>query len=291
MQNSDLAARIRRLEIATDRAVEEISAGTYRSVFRGRGIEFDEVREYTELDDVRDIDWNVTARNGGKAYVKKYVEERELRILLAVDVSASGRFGSGKYSKRQSAAELAALLAFCAGRNGDRVGLLMFSDSIELYVPPRAGRTHALRLIREILAFESRSPRTDIGCALREIPNLLKRRGVVFLFSDLIDDRDFECDLKILNRRHDVVAVRFFDALERSWQCRLPLTVEDSESGEVIDFSGNAKNLDFELGSAAEKSREVCRRSKVDLLEIATGSDVVKSLIEFFRKRKKRLAR
>lgn len=291
LPNSDLAGQIHRLEIATNRAVEEISAGTYRSVFRGRGMEFDEVREYTDLDDVRDIDWNVTARNGGKAYVRKYVEERELQILLAVDVSASGRFGSGTISKRRSAAELAALLAFCAGRNGDKVGLLMFSDAIELYVPPRSGRRHALRLIREILAFESRSPRTDIAGALREIPNLLKHRGVVFLFSDLIDEHDFEADLKILNRRHDVVAVRFFDPLERVWQCKRPVTVEDAESGETVDFSGNDKKLNLELELAATESREVCRRAKVDLLEIATGSDVLKDLIEFFRRRKKRLNR
>ena len=163
----ELAKQIRLLEIRTDRVVDEITGGAYRSIFKGRGIEFDEVREYTVEDDVRTIDWNVSARMGAP-YIKKFVEERELTVMLAVDVSASGAFGSAEKTKRRSAAELAALLAFSAGKSGDKVGLMMFSDRIELYVPPRSGRRHTLRLIREMLAFQPGHPGTDIDLALRE---------------------------------------------------------------------------------------------------------------------------
>ena len=173
----EIAKQIHLLEIRTNRVVDEITGGAYRSVFKGRGIEFDEVREYTPEDDVRDIDWNVSARMG-LPYIKKYIEERELTVLLLVDVSASGAFGSAEKTKRRTAAELAALLAFSAGRNGDKVGLMMFSDRIELYVPPKSGRRHTLRLIREMLAFEPASPGTDIALALRETAQMLKKKSV-----------------------------------------------------------------------------------------------------------------
>lgn len=215
----ELAKQIRLLEIRTNRAVDEITGGAYRSVFKGRGIEFEEVREYTPEDDVRDIDWNVSARMGSP-YIKKYVEERELTVLLLVDVSASGAFGSAEKSKRRTAAELAALLAFSAGRNGDKVGLLMFSDRIELYVPPRSGRSHTLRLIREMLAFRPQSGGTDIDLALRESAQLLKKRSVVFLLSDLIDRKEFETSLKLLNRRHDGSRFRFSTRLNTAGRAR-----------------------------------------------------------------------
>ena len=178
MLPAELTKQLRLLEIRTNRIVQEIAQGAYRSVFKGRGIEFDEVREYTPDDDVRDIDWLVSARMNAP-YVKKYIEERELSVLLAVDVSASGAFGAAEKSKRQTAAELAALLAFSAGRNGDKVGLLMFSDKIELFVPPRSGRIHTLRLIREMLAFEPSSRGTRLDLALKEAGNLMKKRGII----------------------------------------------------------------------------------------------------------------
>lgn len=206
----EIAKQIRLLEIRTNRTVDEITGGAYRSAFKGRGIEFEEVREYTVEDDVRDIDWNVSARMG-TPYVKKFVEERELSVLLLVDVSASGVFGSSERSKRRTAAELAAILAFSAAHNGDKVGLLMFSDRIELYVPPKSGRSHTLRLIREMLAFEPVSKGTNIDLALRESAQLLKKRSVVFLLSDLIDSQSYEASLKILNRKHDVIAVGLLD--------------------------------------------------------------------------------
>ena len=216
MLPSEISKQIRLLEIRTNRMVDEITGGAYRSAFKGRGIEFEEVREYTVEDDVRDIDWNVSARMG-VPYVKKYVEERELSVLLLVDVSASGVFGSAERNKRQTAAELAAILAFSAARNGDKVGLLMFSDRIELYVPPKSGRSHTLRLIREMLAFEPVSKGTNIDLALRESAQLLKKRSVVFLLSDLIDAQNFEMSLKILNRKHDVIVAGIVDPTEKRW--------------------------------------------------------------------------
>ena len=287
----ELAKQIRLLEIRTNRAVDEITGGAYRSVFKGRGIEFEEVREYTPEDDVRDIDWNVSARMGSP-YIKKYVEERELTVLLLVDVSASGAFGSAEKSKRRTAAELAALLAFSAGRNGDKVGLLMFSDRIELYVPPRSGLSHTLRLIREMLAFRPQSGGTDIDLALRESAQLLKKRSVVFLLSDLIDRKEFETSLKLLNRRHDVVALQIFDPVEHRWPSALPVVVEDAESGELVRFGGGRRELgrlEAELEQVRETRRELCRRARVDLIEIESGREVLRPVIEFFARRRRRL--
>ena len=287
----ELAKQIRLLEIRTNRAVDEITGGAYRSVFKGRGIEFEEVREYTPEDDVRDIDWNVSARMGSP-YIKKYVEERELTVLLLVDVSASGAFGSAEKSKRRTAAELAALLAFSAGRNGDKVGLLMFSDRIELYVPPRSGRSHTLRLIREMLAVRPQSGGTDIDLALRESAQLLKKRSVVFLLSDLIDRKEFETSLKLLNSRHDVVALQIFDPVEHRWPSALPVVVEDAESGELVRFGGGRRELgrlEAELEQVREARRELCRRARVDLIEIESGREVLRPVIEFFARRRRRL--
>ena len=292
MLPTELAKQIRLLEIRTNRMVDEITGGAYRSVFKGRGIEFDEVREYTAEDDVRDIDWHVSARMG-TPYIKKYVEERELTVMLLVDVSASGAFGSAEKNKRTTAAELAALLAFSAGRNGDKVGLMMFSDRIELYVPPRSGRRHTLRLIREMLAFKPRSGGTDIPMALHETAQLMKKRGVVFLLSDLIAGEGFERELKLLNRRHDVIALEVYDPVERSWPTGIPVEVEDAESGETVTFSGGSRlvgALDAAFTAAAEAKRDICRNARVDLVEIASGGDVLRPVIDFFSRRRRRLA-
>ena len=235
----ELVKQIRLLEIRTDRAVDEIAGGAYRSLFKGRGIEFDEVREYVPGDDVRTIDWNVSARMGS-AFVKKFVEERELTVLLLVDVSASGDYGGGLRSKRAVAAELAALLAFSAGRNGDKTGLMMFSDRCELFVPPRSGRRHALRIVREVLAHEPASRGTDLAEAFREAAKLVKKRGIVFVLSDLLDEKPFENELKILRRRHDVIVLKLADPREAAWPGKLAAVLEDAESGEIADFSGGA---------------------------------------------------
>ena len=284
----ELVKQIRLLEIRTNRMVDEISGGAYRSVFKGAGIEFEEVREYTVEDDARTIDWNVSARMGAP-FVKKFVEERELNIMLLVDVSSSGAFGSAAKSKRQSAAELAALIAFSASKNHDKVSLLMFSDKIELYVPPRSGRRHILRLIREMLAFEPRNKGTDIGLALRESSRLLKKSSVVFLISDFIDSKEFSMPLKQLNRRHDVIAVQIYDPSERNWQVDSSIVVEDAETGEVISFDArDSKRLQAEMDSASNAVAALCRSARVDRVEIESGSDVLGPLIQFYALRNNR---
>ncbi len=286
----EIAKQIRTLELRTNRVVDEITGGAYRSTFKGRGIEFDEVRSYTDGDDVRDIDWNVSARMNAP-YIKKFVEERELHVLLLVDVSASGAFGSGEKTKRRTAAELAALLAFSAARNGDKVGLLMFSDRIELYVPPKSGRSHTLRLIREMLAFEPVSRGTDIDLALRESAQLLKKKSVVFLISDLLDECPYGRSLRVLNRKHDVIALEIFDPVEQKWPLKLPVTVEDAESGKLVFFDGSLPRLNGALADSRRERRDVCNRARVDLIEIESGSDVLKPVIQFFARRCRRLAR
>ncbi len=293
MLPQDLVRQIRLLEIRTDRAVDEIAGGAYRSLFKGRGIEFDEVREYVPGDDVRTIDWNVTARTGA-AFVKKFVEERELTVLLLVDVSASGDYGGALRSKRATAAELAALLAFSAGRNGDKAGLLMFSDRCELFVPPRSGRRHALRLIREVLAFEPKSRGTDLAEAFREAARLLKKRGIVFVLSDFIDDKPFEKELKLLRRRHDVVALELADARESAWPGRCAVTVEDAESGEIAVFPGGGtalRRLDRALGDEAAERREFCRRARVDVAQVSNSGNILRPLVDLFARRARRIRR
>ena len=292
MLPQELASRIRLLEIRTDRVVEEITGGAYRSIFKGRGIEFDEVREYTFEDDVRMIDWNVSARMGS-AYIKKFVEERELNVMFLVDVSASGSFGSTARSKRQTAAELAALLAFSAGKNGDKAGLMMFSDHIEMFLPPRAGRKHALRMIREMFAFQPQSKGTNIALALTECARVLKKRSIIFLLSDLVSSEDYSAELKLLNRRHDVVALQISDPVEQSWPTVRPVVVEDAESGQLLSLPGgkvHREKLDRYLAESRRQRQELCRKAQVDLVELQTGREVLRPVIEFFAKRRQRIS-
>ncbi len=288
MLPAELIKQVRKLEIRTNRIVDELIGGAYHSMFKGRGIEFDEVREYTPEDDARDIDWNVTARMGAP-YIKKFVEERELTVMLLVDVSASGAFGSGDKSKRQNAIEIASLLAFSAIRNNDRVGLLMFSDATELYLPPRSGRSHVLRLIRELVAFSPTRHGTDINAVLKETMQVLSKRSVVFLISDLIDSADLEKSMKILNRRHDLIAVRILDPLETGWLPLATIMLEDAETGKTVSLSRKAQSR------LAERAREyhaqvkkTLDRAQVDLIDIRSGDDYVKTLMKFFGKRRKR---
>lgn len=286
MQLAELARQIRLLEIRTGHLVEEITGGAYRSVFKGRGIEFDEVREYTADDDIRSIDWNVSARMNSP-YVKKFVEERELTVMLLVDLSASGEFGSTAKTKRQTAAELAALLAFSAGKNGDKVGLLLFTDKIELYLPPRSGRTHILRMIREMLAFIPQNSGTDIAGALRECAKLMKKRGVVFLLSDLIFPQSFASELRLLRARQDLIAINVTDPAEKSFPLKNPVTFEDAETGEIVEYSGNAGTFNEQLAAVENEKAAVCRRAKVDMINVECGGDILKPLIGFFSERRK----
>ncbi|MBQ9338157.1 MAG: DUF58 domain-containing protein [Lentisphaeria bacterium] len=289
MLTGELLAKVRKIEIKTRKLVEEITGGAYHSVFKGRGIEFSEVREYTPDDDIRDIDWNVTARMG-TPYIKKYAEERELNVMLAVDASASGLFGRDA-DKREQMAEAAALLAFSAIRNQDKVGLLVFTDKTELYLPPRSGRSHGLRVIRELVAMEPEHTGTDIGQALDSLARGLKKRSVIFLISDFLDPKDYESKLKILSRRHDVIAFRIQDGAELQLPCALPgLTVEGLESGKRFYFdAGSRKRLDAYAAAAEElrdHTREICRHAKVDMIDSLAGEDLIKPLLRFFRGRR-----
>ena len=293
MLTHELIAQVKKIEIRTRRIVDEITGGAYHSVFKGRWIEFDEVREYSFGDDVRAIDWNVTARMG-LPYIKKYVEERELTVILAVDCSASGLFGSGEKSKKNSALEIAALLTFSAIRNNDKVGLLMFSEKPELYLPPRSGRSHGLRLVRELLAHEPQSRSTDVAGALENLMKVLHKKSVIFLLSDLISPKPFEKELQIAGRRHDLISVRMLDPLELSWPATPGLVLEDAENGAVSFFSGS-QALSKKFGSAAATYHDMnlmtCRRAGVDMIDIRCGEDIVKPLVGFFRNRRSRLAR
>ncbi len=290
MDTGELIAKVRKIEIRTRRIVDELTGGAYHSVFKGKGMEFNEVREYEHGDDVRDIDWNVTARMA-HPFIKKYVEERELTVFLMVDVSASGDFGATDRRKNELAAELAALLAFSAIRNNDQVGMLLFSDRDELYLPPRKGRQHVLRLVRDLLAFERQGRRTDVRSALETFMRVNHRRAVVFLISDLLD-HGFEQTLTIANKRHDLIAMRVLDPMERAIPSIGFINLEDAETGEAIVFPGRGAKtrLDYEESSRElhDSNQEICRRAGVDMIDIVNGEDYIRPLMQFFKEREKR---
>jgi len=294
MISKDLLARVRKIEIRTRRMVDEITAGAYHSVFKGAGIEFDEVREYTPEDDVKDIDWNVTARMG-HPYIKKYVEERELNVMLLVDISASGCFGSGDKTKNEVAAEIASLLAFSAIRNHDKVGLLLFTDKTELYLPPKSGRLHGLRLIRELLARKPEGKGTDISGALEKIVKILRKKAVIFLISDFIDDNSsYEKLLTVANKRHDIIAVRILDPKELELPKMPGISIADAENGSFGYFSGSRKaaaQFTEKVKTLHAQNREICKKAKVDLIDIRGDEDLIKPLMTFFRQREKLVRR
>jgi len=293
MISPELMKVIRQIEIRTRRLVNDSYAGEYHSIFKGRGIEFDEVRPYQVGDEIRSIDWNVTARTG-EPYVKRYVEERELTVMLVVDASGSENFGSVKRFKRELAAEITAILSFAATTNNDRVGLLIFSDQVELFIPPRKGRRHVLRLIRELLAFEPRSRGTDIKLALNQVNRILKRRSIVFLISDLmVNPESYRKELDVTNRRHDVIAIDLHDPLESSIKDVGLLTLEDPESGEIIwvDTGDRAWRNAYQQRAQLlelEKSR-LFKRASVDRIRIATDEDYTSPLSKFFQERARRI--
>jgi uncharacterized protein (DUF58 family) len=286
----DLALKVRMIHIRTRKNIAAGFAGGYRSVFKGRGLEFDEVREYTPGDDVRDIDWNVTARTG-RCFVKRYVEERQLKLLFVVDVSASLGFGTAARRKSELAAEFCALVAFSAIRNNDNVGLLLFSDRVERFVPPAKGSSHALRLVHELLGFEARSAGTDIAVALSYLARIIHRRCVVFLVSDFLAP-DFERPLRILAKRHDVIAVRTSDPCEQ----RLPdvglAALLDPESGRRMVIDTSAQDVrDAYLERSARRSEEnsrIFRTAGVDEISLSTEKECAGALVSFFRTRDRR---
>jgi uncharacterized protein (DUF58 family) len=294
MNARELIQRIRRIEITTRRAVEDTLGGQYHSVFKGRGMDFSEVRPYTPGDEVRSIDWNVSARTG-HLHVKRFVEERELTVMVLCDLSASADFGSGARTKAEVAAELAALIAFSAVQNGDRVGLALFTDEVERFVPPRKGRRHALRLVSEILQFRPRSPRTDLGSALELLRRAMKRRTVAFVLSDFLDDEArFERPLRVAARKHDVVPIRIGDRLERSLPAAGLTLLEDPETGRTlrIDLSDRKVRARFEAEAAAEQARltRLFARLELDHATVqADDADYVGPLLRFFQARARRI--
>jgi uncharacterized protein (DUF58 family) len=293
MFSTELMNKIRRIEIRTRRLVNDSFAGDYHSVFKGRGMEFDEVRPYQPGDEVRTIDWNVTARMG-QPFVKQYVEERELTVMLMVDASGSGDFASQGKFKRELAAELAAVLSFSATNNKDKVGLMIFTDKVELYIPPRKGRKHVLRLIREMLAFEPQSDGTNLKLALDSINQILKRRSIIFLVSDFMDEPlRYSKPLFMTNRRHDLIAVDLHDPLEAEIPDVGMLALEDAESGELVwlDTSDPAWRQRFAVETVQFESakRRALANAGVDRVRIGTDEDYAQALTLFFQKRNKRI--
>ena len=287
MLDRETFARIRRIQIRTRTILESGIGGAYHAVFKGRGMEFAEVREYEPGDDVRTIDWNVTARMGS-LHIKKFVEERDLTLLLVVDVSGSQSFGSDFRLKRDYAAELAAVLAFSAVFNHDRVGAVLFSDRIEGYVPPGHGRDHALRIVRDLLAIEPRGRGTDIAAALRFAQRVMKRRGIVAAISDF-QGQDYEKGLGTLRRRHDVIAFQLADPREREFPDAGLVALLDPESGERVVVDASRPEVRPLLASSAlREAPATFRRTRVDALTLSTADSYEKPLVAFFKSRERR---
>ena len=287
MNEKEILKKIQRIEIFTNRLVNTVFAGEYESVFKGQGITFDEVREYQVGDEIRTIDWNVTARMG-QAYIKKYVEERELVMMLVVDMSASTSFGSVAETKAEIAAEVAALLAFSAIKNNDKVGLICFTDTVEHFVAPRKGKRHVLRVVRDILRFQPQQSGTNIETALTFVDKVLKPHSVVFLISDF-KDTGYEKQLRLSSKRHSLIAVTLQDRRELELPDVGLIELEDAESGEtmIVDTrSEAARQLYTQLNQHADaERRQIFRASQVDSILIRTDEPYVKPLIQFFRQR------
>ena len=286
----ELARKIRYIQIYTSKVVNDVLAGEYQSVFKGRGMEFDEVREYQVGDDVRSIDWNVTARSG-KPFVKRFREERELTVMFLVDLSASGSFGSVSQPKNELAAEICALLAFAAIKNNDKVGLIVFTDHVEMFIPPKKGTRHVLRVIREILSFRPQRTRTDITKALDYLGRVQSRRAVVFLISDF-QAEGYERSLRVLGRRHDVIAVAVTDPRETSLPDVGLLELEDAETGEValIDTGSQAVRCQY-AALALERTaklNELLASTGIDQIRVETSRAYIRDLMAFFKNRERR---
>ena len=283
----EILKKVNLIEIQTRNIVNSLFAGEYHSAFKGQGMEFAEVREYQQGDDVRSIDWNVTARIG-QPYIKIYDEERELTVLLVVDASASGAFGSALQMKGEIGVEISALLAFSAIKNNDRVGLLIFTDEVEVFIPPKKGRKHVLRVIRELLYFQPRSKGTSIAQTLQYLNRVMHRRSVVFLISDFFDF-DYEQALQMIRRRHDLIAVNLVDPRERNLPDVGFITLQDAESGQqvVVDTHQVAVRELIALKQSAEEERQgqMFRKLGIDEIRVNTSESYVEPLVHFFRTR------
>ncbi len=282
--------KVRRIEIKTRGLVNDLFGGEYHSIFKGRGMTFSEVREYNPGDDIRLIDWNVTARTGSP-FVKVFEEERELTVFLVVDISASGEFGSGSQLKRDYGAEVASVLGFSAIKNNDKVGLILFSDRVEKYIIPKKGKSHVLRVIRELLYTVPKGSKTSIKVALDYLLKVAKRKCVVFLISDFLDE-GYLRSLKIANKKHDLITIQLLDPAELELPDMGLLKVEDPETGETlwIDTSSqkSMKQLRKEIGIKQSNFRKEIKKSGIDLISISTDEDFVDPLMSFFKSRENR---
>ncbi len=291
MLTSELIKKIRKIEITTSRAVNDVLAGQYHSVFKGRGMVFDEVRPYQPGDDIRVIDWNVTARMND-LFVKQFIEERELTVMLLVDASGSQSFGTRQRFKSELAAEISGMLAFSAIKNNDRVGLVIFTDRVEKFLPPKKGKKHVLRVISEVLSFKPQQRGTDISAALQFLSRVTKRKSVAFLLSDFMAT-GYDAALKIANRRHDLVSIVLRDPLE----IKLPnvgiAAFQDAESGEMLLFDTGSRRARLEFGRLLEEQRVEQRRLfnqlRMDYIELYTDKDYLRPLVMFFKRRAERM--
>ncbi|HPN74370.1 MAG TPA: DUF58 domain-containing protein [Candidatus Marinimicrobia bacterium] len=290
MLSKEILKQVRQIEIRTRHLVNDVFSGEYHSVFKGRGMEFSEVREYQYGDDFRSIDWNVTARYA-HPYVKIQEEERELNVMLAVDASRSNAFGSQGKFKNEIAAEICALLAFSAIKNNDKVGLLIFTDQVEKFIPPHKGRSHTLRVIREILYFQPKSPRTNIKSGLEFLLKGLKRRAIVFLVSDF-NDENFAKPLRVLNKKHDVIAIHLQDARDKILPPVGLLNLKDAETGDEVWVDTSDRAFLEQYADLVEQQRQnlrnMARGMKLDLIEIDTAVSYVDPLVKFFKMREQR---
>lgn len=292
METAEVLKRIRRIELRTRRLVTDSFAGSYHAAFKGRGMEFDSVRAYEPGDDVRDIDWNVTARTG-EPFVKRYVEERELTVMLVLDVSASVMFGTVSHFKRDLAAELGAVLAISAISNNDKVGLLIFSDQIEVFNPPRKGRNHILRLIRDLLATTPSGKGTDIALGLQTISRSLRQRAIVFLISDfLAPSDDYVRELMLIGRRHDVIAVTLHDKLETIWPTVGLVGLLDAESGLPAWVNADSPRWQRRFNQQVKRFQtmrdDALFKAQVDRIDVPYDGNYVPALTQFFRQRERR---
>ena len=289
MSATELLKKVRKIEIKTKGLSNHIFAGEYHTAFKGRGMAFSEVREYQPGDDIRSIDWNVTARFNNP-YVKVFEEEREMTVMLLVDVSASKDFGTQQQMKQELVTELGAVLAFSAIQNNDKIGVIFFSDQVEKFIPPKKGKSHILRIIRELIAFEPEHKGTDIGEALRYFNNVIKKRAVCFLISDFMNE-GFEAPLRIANKKHDLVAVRINDKREEELPNVGLVQMKDAEKGNIewIDTSSKTIRTQFKANYLKHDAelQQLFRSSGVDTINIRTDEDYVKPLISFFKRREK----
>jgi uncharacterized protein (DUF58 family) len=290
MLTKELIKKIRKIEIYTNRLVNDQLAGAYHSVFKGRGMAFSEVRLYQPGDDVRLIDWNVSARMND-VYIKLFTEEREMTVMLLVDMSASHRFGSREHTKRELAAEMAALLAFSAIKNNDRVGLIIFTDRIEKFVPPKKGKTHVLRVVSEILTYRPQGTKTDLALAIDFLGRVTRRRSVTFLLSDFNAD-GYDKALRIAHQRHDLVPVTITDPMEESLPKMGVIYFEDPESGEVVAFDTSgpgASDYARRVKKSVADREGLFKRLKMDFINVRTGTPYVNALVKFFEARERRM--